>query len=159
MFDCHQAEITVMQFTGNSLPVHQSMSVQWDFTLFHISAKPTYAISSHNCHRNVSLPSGALLWNGMFGRVEGQYTKNRPIRYDEVNGLNIPSNNNYQASDLERRQSKDDFCNLCVQKTFFKICFRKTLSLLMPTSVTYLKKSSYVIKKKKEFPSHLHLKN
>ena len=32
---------------------------------------PTYAISSHNCHRNVSLPSGTSLWNGMFGRVEG----------------------------------------------------------------------------------------
>ena len=26
-------------------------------------------------HWNVSLPSGASLWNGMFGRVEGQYTK------------------------------------------------------------------------------------
>ena len=38
------------------------------------SAKPTYAISSHNCHRNVSLPSGASFWNGMFGWVEGQYT-------------------------------------------------------------------------------------
>ena len=25
-------------------------------------------------HWNVSLPSGASLWNGMFGRVEGQYT-------------------------------------------------------------------------------------
>ena len=31
IFDRHQAEITVMQFTGNSLPVHQSMSVPWDF--------------------------------------------------------------------------------------------------------------------------------
>ena len=31
MFDSHQAEITVMQFTGHSLPVHQSMSVPWDF--------------------------------------------------------------------------------------------------------------------------------
>ena len=38
------------------------------------SAKHTYAISSHNCHRNVSLSSGASLWNAMFGRVEGQYT-------------------------------------------------------------------------------------
>ena len=38
------------------------------------SVKPAYAISSHNCHRNVSLPSGASLGNGMFGRVEGQYT-------------------------------------------------------------------------------------
>ena len=31
MLDRHQAEITVMQFTGHSLPVHQSMSVPWDF--------------------------------------------------------------------------------------------------------------------------------
>ena len=38
------------------------------------SAKPTYTISSHNCHQNVSLPSGASFWNGMFGRVEGQHT-------------------------------------------------------------------------------------
>ena len=29
----HQAEITVMQFTGHFLPVHQSMSVPWDFYL------------------------------------------------------------------------------------------------------------------------------
>ena len=29
MFDRHQAEITVMQFRGHSLPVHQSMSVSW----------------------------------------------------------------------------------------------------------------------------------
>ena len=27
----NQAEITLMQFTGHSLPVHQSMSVPWDF--------------------------------------------------------------------------------------------------------------------------------
>ena len=37
------------------------------------SVKPAYAISSHNCHRNMSLPSDASLWNGMFCRVEGQY--------------------------------------------------------------------------------------
>ena len=42
-----------------------------------LSAKPAYAISSHHCHRNVSLPSGASLWNGMFGLVEGQYTAQR----------------------------------------------------------------------------------
>ena len=75
MFDRHQAEITVMQLTGHSLPLHQSMNVHWDFNLCPIlSFKPAYAISSHNCIRNVSLPSGASLWNGMFGRVEGQYT-------------------------------------------------------------------------------------
>ena len=31
IFNRHQAEITVMQFTGHSLPVHQSMSVPWKF--------------------------------------------------------------------------------------------------------------------------------
>ena len=31
MFNRHQAETTVMQFTGHSLPVHQSMSVPWEF--------------------------------------------------------------------------------------------------------------------------------
>ena len=69
------SEITVMQFTGHSLPVHQSMSVPCDFLPCPISsAKPAYAISSHNCHWNVSLPSGASPWSGKFGRVEGQNT-------------------------------------------------------------------------------------
>ena len=36
MFDRHQAEITVMLFTGHSFPVHQSMTVPWDFSLSHI---------------------------------------------------------------------------------------------------------------------------
>ena len=31
IFDRHQAEITVMQFTGHSLLVHHSMTVLWDF--------------------------------------------------------------------------------------------------------------------------------
>ena len=31
MFNRHQAEITVMQFRGHSLPVLQSMRVSWDF--------------------------------------------------------------------------------------------------------------------------------
>ena len=35
MFNRHQAEITVMQFRGHSLPVHLSMSVSWAFTLSH----------------------------------------------------------------------------------------------------------------------------
>ena len=70
MFDRHQVEITVMQFRGHSLPVHQSMSAPWDFLPCPISlAKHAYAISSHNCHWNVSLPSGASPWNGKFGRV------------------------------------------------------------------------------------------
>ena len=31
MFHRHQAEITVIQFTGHSIPVHQSMRVPWEF--------------------------------------------------------------------------------------------------------------------------------
>ena len=31
MFNRHKAEITVMQFRGHSPPVHQSMSVPWEF--------------------------------------------------------------------------------------------------------------------------------
>ena len=31
MYNRHQAEITVMQFRDHSLPVHQSMSVPWEF--------------------------------------------------------------------------------------------------------------------------------
>ena len=44
MFDRHQAEITVMQFTGHSRSVHQSMSVPWDFFYpvpFRQSSQPT----------------------------------------------------------------------------------------------------------------------
>ena len=76
MFDRHQAEITVMQFTGHSLSVHQSMSVPWEFFYLVPFRQPisAHAISSHNCHLNVSLPSGASPWNGIFGRVEGQNT-------------------------------------------------------------------------------------
>ena len=52
MFDRHQAEITVMQFTGHSLPVHQSMSVPWEFFYLVPFRLPisAHAISSHNCH-------------------------------------------------------------------------------------------------------------
>ena len=33
MFDRHRAEITVMQFTGHSLPVHHFVTARWDFFL------------------------------------------------------------------------------------------------------------------------------
>ena len=73
MFNHHQAEITVMQFRGHSLPVHHSVVYHGNYLVpFHqpISA---HAISSPNCHWNVSLPSGASPWNSIFlGRVEGQ---------------------------------------------------------------------------------------
>ena len=52
MLDRHQAEITVMQFTGHSLPVHQSMSVPWKFFYLVPFCQPisAHAISSHNFH-------------------------------------------------------------------------------------------------------------
>ena len=84
MFVRHQAEITVMHSTGFSLPVHQSMSVPWDFYLVPYFSQPTYAISSHNCHRNMSLPSGESLWNGIFGRVEGQCTTLSLITWNHI---------------------------------------------------------------------------
>ena len=45
MIDRHPAEITVMLFTGHSLPVHQSMSVSWALPCPISSAKSTHAIS------------------------------------------------------------------------------------------------------------------
>ena len=72
MFDRHQAEITVMQFRGHSLPVHLSMTVPWDFTLSHIVSQARLRdffplLANGMCHFRCH-------WNGMFGRVEGQYT-------------------------------------------------------------------------------------
>ena len=52
MFD-HQAEITVMQFTGHSLPVHQSMSVPGEFFFYLVPFRQpssAHTISSPNCH-------------------------------------------------------------------------------------------------------------
>ena len=79
MFDRHQAEITVMQFTGLSLPVHQSMTVPWDFTLSHFVR---HAISSLNCHRNVSLPL-SLEWHIWPGQR---------FIYNSCNHINVQTN-------------------------------------------------------------------
>ena len=37
-------------------------------------------------HWNVSLPSGASLWNGMFGRAEGQYIIQGGLLYIDQQG-------------------------------------------------------------------------
>ena len=68
MFNSHRAEITVMQFTGHSPPVHQSMTVLRDFTLSHIVSQARLR------QWNMQL---SRLWNSMFFRVEGQYTTRR----------------------------------------------------------------------------------
>ena len=46
---------------------------------------PTRSLSITG-HWNVSLPSGASLWNGMFGLLEGQYTTQRSIYNTKITG-------------------------------------------------------------------------
>ena len=65
-FDHHRAEITVMQFTGHPLPVHQFVTVPWDF-----NPVPYCQLSSPT---PVEICNFRRLWNGIFGRVGGQYT-------------------------------------------------------------------------------------
>ena len=73
MFDRHQAEITVMQFTGHSLLVHHSVVAQWDLHLV-----PYYQPSSParflliNGHWDVSLPL-SLEWHVCPGRRSKYY--------------------------------------------------------------------------------------
>ena len=73
MFNRHQAEKTVMQFRGHSLPVRQSMRVSWDFLACPIllanfrprdflSQLPLECVTSFRC----------ITLNGILGRVEGQ---------------------------------------------------------------------------------------
>ena len=73
MFNRHQAEITVMQFRGHSLLVHQSMSVPWEFfssSHFISQFPPTrfpHITAIGMCH---FLPVHHLEWH--FARAEGQ---------------------------------------------------------------------------------------
>ena len=84
MFDRHRAEITVMQFTGNSLPVHQFVTVPWDFN------PVPYCQPSSPMPMEYAL---LRLWNGMFGRVEGQYTsKGMLLNSRALKSLNIWEN-------------------------------------------------------------------
>ena len=74
MFNRHQAEITVMQFRGHSLPVHLSMSVPWEFfSSSHLMSQfpPTrfpHITAIGMCH---FLPVHHL-GISFLGRVEGQ---------------------------------------------------------------------------------------
>ena len=73
MFNRHQVEITVMQFRGHSLPVHQSMSVPWEFfssSHFISQFPPTrfhHITAIGMCH---FLPVHHLEWH--FARADGQ---------------------------------------------------------------------------------------
>ena len=92
MFDRHRAEITVMQFTCHSLPVHHFVTARWDFYLVpycqpssptrsfpitghgNVSLPPSLewhvrsSSSGNNCHAvHKSLSSGASLCDGTVG--------------------------------------------------------------------------------------------
>ena len=79
MFNRHQAEITVMQFRGNSLPVRQSIRVSWDFfSLSHFVSQfpPTrfpLLTAIGMCH---FLPVHHLEWHFGPGR-RSKYNKER----------------------------------------------------------------------------------
>ena len=73
MFNRHQAEITVMQFRGHSLPVRQSMRVSWDFLACPIlltNYRPRDFLSLLLLECVTSFRCITL--NGILGRVEGQ---------------------------------------------------------------------------------------
>ena len=55
--DRHRAEITVMQFTGHSLPVHHSVAARWDLHLvpYYQPSSPARFLSITG-HWDVSLP-------------------------------------------------------------------------------------------------------
>ena len=73
MFNRHQAEITVMQFRGHSLPVHQSMSVPREFfssSHFISQFPPTWFPHITAIGMCYFLPVHHLEWH--FARAEGQ---------------------------------------------------------------------------------------
>ena len=63
MCDRHRAEITVMQFTGHSLPVHHFVTARWDLHLvpYCQPSSPTRSLPITG-HRDVSLPP-SLEWH------------------------------------------------------------------------------------------------
>ena len=91
MFDRHQAGITVMQFTGHSLPVHQPMSVPWKFffTSSHFISQfpPTLfplITAIRMCH---FLPVHHLEWHFWPGRRSKYNTTILPIGGGRVIGF------------------------------------------------------------------------
>ena len=119
MFNRYQAEITVMQFTGHSLPVHQSMSVPWEFfsSSHFISQFPPMRFplitAIRMCHLLPVHHLGMAFLAGSKGQNITIHEESREtyrpklcynINKDEVNSPNIQSNNNCQASSQKFRQ-------------------------------------------------------
>ena len=80
MFHCHRAEITVMQFTGDSLPVHQFVTVPWDF-----NPVPYCQPSSPTPMEYALHPS--LEWHVWRGRRSIYYTQTRICPKNEMHKI------------------------------------------------------------------------
>ena len=86
MFDRHQAEITVMQFTGHSLPVRQSMGVPWEFfTSTYFIIPPTVfplKTAIRMCHFFPVHHLGMAFLAGSKAKIQQQHKSpiNSPIR-------------------------------------------------------------------------------
>ena len=78
IFDCHQAEITVQRSLSSGASVYECI-MGFYLVPFH-QPNPLMRFLSITGHWNVSLPSSASLWNGMFARAEGQYITSGPRR-------------------------------------------------------------------------------
>ena len=91
MFNRHQAEITVMQFRGHSLPVRQSMRVSWDFfSLSHFVSQfpPTrfpLLTAIGMCH---FLPVHHLEWHFWPGRRSKYYKMTHTYAAKQNSNLN-----------------------------------------------------------------------
>ena len=89
--NCH----AVQRSLSSGASVYECTRVIYLVPYFQLS--PPYTISSNNCHRNVSLPCGASLWNGMFGWVEGQYTTLAIFRKSKITFF---SSKSYSSSSI-----------------------------------------------------------
>ena len=73
----HQVEITVMQFRGHSLPMYQSMSVLWAFTLYHFAYSISFDYWPLECV--TSFQCITLEWHVWPGRRSIYNTYNTPF--------------------------------------------------------------------------------
>ena len=115
MFNRHQAEITVMQFAGHSLPVHQSMSVPWEFfssSHFISQFPPTrfpLITAIGMCH---FLPVHHLEWH--FARAEGQ-------------NITIELTNKKKVRTLEEKRAH--YLEMLYAETFIRVELKENIQI------------------------------
>ena len=106
MFDRHQAEITVMQFTGHSLLVRQSMSVPWEFfTSSHFISQfpPTRFPLITATRMSHFIPVHHLEWHFGPGRRSKYNTK--CCKYNNILFTNPSARAGYDTRSIFKRSS------------------------------------------------------